>query len=47
MKIASTHPYKADYEKLTSKLLYENVSYEEALRAIPVIADFLEGTCAL
>jgi len=46
-EIASTHPYKADYEKLTARLLYEKVSYEEALGAIPVIADFLESACAL
>lgn len=44
-EITSLHPYKTDYENITARLLYENVSYEEALSAIPAIADFIESNC--
>lgn len=46
-EIARLHPYRDDYEEITSRLLYEDVPYERALTALPAIADFLESACAL
>ena len=46
-EIATLHPYRNDYEKITARLLYEEVPYEKALTALLAIADYLESACAL
>ena len=38
-EIVESEAYKADYNSITSKILFENVSYEEAIKAVKRIAD--------
>lgn len=39
--IVESDAYRLDYKRVTSPLLYENVSYETAIEALPAIAGFL------
>lgn len=41
-EIARNEVYRADYERVTAPLLYEQMSYEEASSAIREIADVLK-----
>lgn len=45
-EIVGLHPYRADYERLTVDLLYEDVSYETAAPVLLDIARFLESAAA-
>ena len=39
--IVASNLYRTDYEKVTTPLLYEDISYDEAISVLPKIANFL------
>ena len=43
LELAKNNAYKQDYLAMTSNLLYEEMPYEEAVKALGAIADFLGG----
>jgi hypothetical protein len=45
-EIKEKEVYRSDYERVTMPLLYEEVSHEEAVDALAVIAEFLKEGCA-
>lgn len=42
-EIADSRFYESDYKALTSQLLWEDVSYDEAASALAIITDYLDG----